>query len=277
MLHILINLKKIFLIFKNFLKKIVFLRKIKLLTEKKLEKIYKLCRFYIFFPKQYRKFLDDKKKFKSLGGNIDEIREAIYDFDTEAGIAKGHYFNQDLLVANFIFKENPERHIDIGSRIDGFIAHLAAFRKVEVMDIRKLRPTSHENIMFIQNDIMNEENTHNEICDSISSLHALEHFGLGRYNDKLDPSGHLLGFKNMVKMLKVNGKLYISFPIGKKKLVFNQRRVFSYDEILNWNKNLSLIRFDYVDDNGNLFKNSPLKSARQINYGCGIYTFIKTK
>jgi hypothetical protein len=28
-------------------------------------------------------------------------------------------------------------------------------------------------------------------CDSISSLHAIEHFGLGRYGDTIDVNGHL--------------------------------------------------------------------------------------
>ena len=46
---------------------------------------------------------------------------------------------------------------------------------------------------------MTEENQLYEVCDSISCLHALEHFGLGRYNDPLDPNGHLKGFNNISK------------------------------------------------------------------------------
>jgi hypothetical protein len=30
-------------------------------------------------------------------------------------------------------------------------------------------------------------------CDSLSCLHALEHFGLGRYGDPIDPRGHEKG------------------------------------------------------------------------------------
>jgi len=32
---------------------------------------------------------------------------------------------QDLLVARWIFDAKPQRHVDIGSRVDGFIAHVA--------------------------------------------------------------------------------------------------------------------------------------------------------
>jgi len=46
----------------------------------------------------------------------------------KAETASGHYFHQDLLVAGKIFKNNPIKHVDIGSRMDGFIAHVASFR-----------------------------------------------------------------------------------------------------------------------------------------------------
>lgn len=49
----------------------------------------------------------------------------------ESGNATGHYFHQDLLVANRIFVNNPIRHVDIGSRIDGLVAHVASFREIK--------------------------------------------------------------------------------------------------------------------------------------------------
>ena len=45
-----------------------------------------------------------------------------------SGVASGHYFHQDLLVARKIYQRNPERHVDVGSRVDGFVAHVATFR-----------------------------------------------------------------------------------------------------------------------------------------------------
>ena len=46
------------------------------------------------------------------------------------GVASGHYFHQDLLVAQWLNAANPQRHIDVGSRVDGFVAHVAAFREI---------------------------------------------------------------------------------------------------------------------------------------------------
>lgn len=51
----------------------------------------------------------------------------VDEFFSSAGTASGHYFHQDLLVANLVYKHKPDLHLDVGSRIDGFIAHLLSF------------------------------------------------------------------------------------------------------------------------------------------------------
>jgi hypothetical protein len=72
-----------------------------------------------------------------------------------------------------------------------------------------------------------------EICDSISCLHAIEHFGLGRYGDPIDPEGHIKGFNNIVRMPKPDSRLFISVPIASRTQVcFNAHRVLRPDELL---------------------------------------------
>jgi hypothetical protein len=225
------------------------------------------------------KYLSDFQIFRKKGGTISDIFPIIDEFSENAGVASGHYFHQDLLVASYIHSNNPQRHIDIGSRIDGFVAHVASFRKIEVMDIRHIEQSPHENILFFQADLMNDlEQLHNT-ADSISCLHTIEHFGLGRYGDRIDPKGHIKGFNHILNMLKKGGTLYISFPIATENHVyFNAHRVFHPEDIFNWsNTQLKLLRFDFVDDEGNLHKNSTFNDIPQTTrYGCGIYTFTKT-
>jgi hypothetical protein len=84
------------------------------------------------------RYLSELAKFRRLGGNVTHIFPILSDYGENAGTAKGHYFHQDLLVASLICANNPDHHIDIGSRIDGFVAHVAAFRKIEVFDVRPL-------------------------------------------------------------------------------------------------------------------------------------------
>lgn len=86
----------------------------------------------------------------------------------------------------------------------------------------------------------------------------------------------------MIRMLKREGTLYVSFPIGRRNEVhFNAHRVFHPMTILDWaeeGKALRLERFDYVDDLGSLHQDVDLRSAvPDVSYGCGIYTFQKLR
>jgi hypothetical protein len=226
------------------------------------------------------KYLSEYRRFRRLGGTITNRWPIFADYHDQAGVASGHYFHQDLLVASFIHARTPQRHVDIGSSINGFVAHVASFRKIEVMDIRALRSTGHQNIHFVQADMMDPRSAPADMTDSISCLHAIEHFGLGRYGDPLDPEGHRKGFRNIVRMLKPHGTVYISFPIGRSnQLYFNAHRVFHPTDILTWLQDptqLSLERFDYVDDAGDLHQNVDLeRDTPSVRLGCGIYTFRK--
>jgi len=226
----------------------------------------------------YLKYRSDREKFIKLGGEISHRYPIWSDYRKQAGSSGGDYFHQDLLVASLIHQNKPQKHIDVGSRIDGFVAHVAAFRKIQVLDIRPLSPLGHANIEFIQADLMKADNRL-PTADSVSCLHAIEHFGLGRYGDPIDPLGHQKGFSNLVSMLEEGGALYISFPIGRQNEVhFNAHRIFHPRDILSWHasQNLKLLRFDYVDDAGNLHQKIDLfGKAIDVNLGCGIYTFKK--
>lgn len=197
-----------------------------------------------------------------------------------SGIASGHYFHQDLLIAQRIFQNQPVNHVDIASRVDGFVAHVASFRKIEVFDIRSL-PDYIYNVKFIQADLMHLDQNLIHYTDSISCLHVIEHFGLGRYNDPIDIDGHLKGLENIYQILKPGGRFYFSTPIGPQRIEFNAHRVFSVKYLLElFNKKYDIIHFSYVNDKGDLFKNVAL-TDREIEhnfgciFGCGIFEMIK--
>ena len=238
----------------------------------------KIKKLIVALPR-YLKYKKHRELFIAMGGKVTHKYAIFSDWDGDAGTASGHYFHQDLLVASFIYQNNPVRHVDIGSRIDGFVAHVASFRSLDVMDVRFVESTGHKNINFIKADLMDEKNAQEGIADSISSLHAIEHFGLGRYGDAVDPAGHIKGFRNMLRMLKTGGNLYISFPIGKQNEVhFNAHRVFHPRDILSWMEGENIFkinRFDFVDDDGKLHLNKDLYDKLDLTYGCGIYSITK--
>jgi hypothetical protein len=228
----------------------------------------------IYIPLFFVNFF--KYKYISKDKKIDYIFPVLGEHKEKSSVVIKHYFNQDLLVASYIYKNNPKKHVDVGSRVDGFVAHVASFRKIEVFDIRD-NNFQFKNIKFKKKDISKIDKSLVNYCDSLSCLHTLEHFGLGRYGDQLDPSGHIKGFNNLIKILKTNGILYISFPISNKNMTyFNSERSFNPKEILKWSNKLKLIKFDYIDDHDQIFLDVNLdKFFKNIKYGCGIYTFKK--
>lgn len=192
----------------------------------------RMITFVIRFPAFLVEYWQFKREFS---GNV-RLVPSLHDRTQEGGSTKGEYFLQDLFVARKIFLANPEKHLDVGSRVDGFVAHVASFRELEVVDVR---PISSEipGIKFVQADLSNADSmsafhTGDGYCDSLSCLHALEHFGLGRYGDALDVSGFSKGLQNLAKLLKPAGVLYLSTPVGKERVEFNANWVFHPNTII---------------------------------------------
>jgi hypothetical protein len=222
-----------------------------------------------------------RQKAKDMSFEFANFKPQLEDRFDASGLIRGHYFHQDLLVASRIFLNNPEHHIDVGSRVDGFVAHVASFRKISVIDIRNLNSKT-PNIEFLQADMMSSlPPVLNNSCDSLSCLHALEHFGLGRYGDNVCWDGHLLGFRNLLQLLKKGGRFYFSVPIGKQRIEFNAHRIFSIEYLLKlFEGELKLLNFSFVDDAGDLHTNVLLNTEKistncECNYGCGIFESIK--
>ena len=224
----------------------------------------------------WREYCSEYKTLKEQkGSNNDFILGEKYpvfmDKYSSGGTAKGAYFYQDLLVAQRVFENKPDLHIDVGSRIDGFVAHVASFRHIQILDIRSLEANI-KNISFIQQDFMSPvKDEMIESCDSLSCLHALEHFGLGRYGDPINYNGHITGLENLYKLLKPNGKLYLSVPIGSpQRIEFHAHRIFSINYLLRqFEGRYRIDNFSYVDDDGKLHENTILnENDIKNNYGC---------
>ena len=155
-----------------------------------------------------------------------ELMPCLHDADTESAGLDDEYFLQDLYVARLIQAAAPQKHVDVGSRVDGFVAHVASFREIEVFDIRPVSKAI-PGIVFRKADLMREQEQFADYADSVSCLHALEHFGLGRYGDPLDAAGFEKGLKALSRLLTPGGILYLSVPVGRERVIFNAHRVVS--------------------------------------------------
>lgn len=202
------------------------------------------------------------------------LHPVLADFRADAGAASGHYFFQDLWAARRIFARRPSRHIDVGSRIDGFIAHLLTFMPVTVLDVRPL-PLRVSGLTFVQEDATNLAGIADGAVESLSSLHAVEHFGLGRYGDLVAPDAWQRALMALQRVLAPNGRLYLSVPVGRERLCFNAHRVFSPTRIVDSLGALRLVSFSAVDDAGQLLEEIDPSDVADLEYGCGLFELTK--
>lgn len=228
-------------------------------------------------------FNSDKKLYSSMNSrpafdvNEEDLWPIIGDKYKNAG-SVNNYFWQDLWAAKLVYKEKPEIHYDIGSRLDGFIAHLLSFGiPVKMIDIRTF-PTEIDGLETIVADATTLHQFEDSSIDSLSALCSLEHFGLGRYGDPINPEACFICFEAIKKKLKSGGHLYLSVPVGRERVEFNAHRIFYAQTIIDIFAELKLVEFAYTA-NGELELGKDLhkydNDVHDGEYRYGLFHFVK--
>lgn len=228
-----------------------------------------------------KRYISDYIVFsKNFKGEIIVV-PCLQDWYEVAGEVNSEYFVQDLFIAQQIYESNPPKHVDVGSRIDGFVSNVASFRQIEVFDVREMK-NSIKNVTFKSADFSDPNLALTNYTESISCLHTLEHFGLGRYGDPVSNDAYINGFKNLANCLKKEGKLYLSVPIGRERVEFNANRVFDPSTIINLANlhQLSLESLYTIDSKANLADvdfliDDSIAKLSSENYNLGIFIFKK--
>lgn len=251
----------------------------------------------IKWEKDYQKYTADREKYQRLHQKLHlekfEIRDneqcmMLSDYRKNAGNVDCHYFYQDILTASKIIARHPNNHIDVGSRIEGFVSHLlAAGIKTTVIDVRPLSiweiGFGIPSLNFIQADASDLTGIQDNSVESLSSLHAVEHFGLGRYGDEIDPLACFDAMHSLERVLAYEGILYFSVPIGtEEKLMFNGHRIFSPATIIQTMSSLQLMEM-YIIHGRTVSRYSAEDALREQyachlgGYDCGIFIFTKSR
>lgn len=193
---------------------------------------------------------------------------------SEAGSARGHYFFQDLWAARKLKSLAVGGHVDVGSRLDGFVAHVLPFVNVTYVDLRPLG-ISVEGLEFRQGSILKMPFPDASV-PSLSSLHVLEHIGLGRYGDPVDPSGYVPAAGELARVLADGGTLLLGVPVGRERLCFNAHRVFDPETVVGLFAGLRMKEFSLITDSGDgVVVGASFDQARACDYGCGLFVFTK--
>lgn len=208
-------------------------------------------------------FARDKECYSRLNRRetfqIDEmnLRPITRDRYSDAGTISS-YFWQDLWAARLIHDNCPKEHFDIGSRLDGFIAHILSMGiSVNMIDIRPF-PTEIQGLKTVVADATLLEQLADGSIESLSALCSLEHFGLGRYGDPIDPEACFKCFDSIQRKLKPGGKVYISVPVGKERLEFNAHRIFYAKTIVTCFDKMKLLEYSCTA-NGKIERNVELE------------------
>jgi len=231
----------------------------------------------IFSIPNYLRFFFDLAKYirkdKRYSLKIKDIYPCINDKSKLTGFDR-HYIYHPAWAVRILKETKPDVHIDISSSLY-FVSIVSAFIPVKFYDFRPARielsnlSSSHANLTHLPF----ESNS----IKSLSCMHTVEHIGLGRYGDSIDPDGDLKAISELKRVLAINGDLLFVVPIGKPKVMYNAHRIYSYDEILEYFKQLNLIDFSLVPDDKDIafINNATREMADKQDYGCGCFWFRK--
>jgi SAM-dependent methyltransferase len=183
-----------------------------------------------------------------------------------------HYIYHTSWAARKVKEINPIKHIDISSSLF-FSGIISAFVPVDFYDYRPA-DLKLSGLISKHADLTKLPFAEKSI-DSLSCMHTVEHIGLGRYGDKIDPNADLQAISELKRILAVNGSLLFVVPVGKSKIEFNAHRIYSFEQVIDSFKELTLKEFTLITDSGDYIENADPKLVIDQKYGCGCFLFIK--
>lgn len=220
---------------------------------------------------RYKKFMFDFEAYNALAAGEQKAKSAnIYpclDDNTGNTVIEPIYFYQDAWAFERIVLSKPAEHIDIGSH-HKFVAHLSKIVNLTMVDIRPLSLPM-DSIKFVRGSVLELPFADNSVS-SLSSICVIEHIGLGRYGDPIDPDGSIKAFTEICRVLKHGANLYISVPIEEiSKTYFNAHRAFEERYLLG----TLLNEFEIVDRK--YIYGDNFVDTKDKGFGTGLYHLRK--
>lgn len=187
-----------------------------------------------------------------------------------------HYIYHPAWAARVLADLKPSSHIDISSSLH-FCSMVSAFLPVQFYDYRPAKLLL-DSLSTGAADLLNLPFADGSVA-SLSCMHVVEHVGLGRYGDPLDPDGDLKAIAELTRVLAVNGSLLFVVPMGRPRIMFNAHRIYSYRQVVSYFSELQLREFSLIPDNAQeagLIRNASPELADAQSYGCGCFWFTRT-
>ncbi len=222
-------------------------------------------------------FIKFKTKLKNSNNEFNvkwKDRKPILNDRTKETKFDRHYIYHPAWAARVLAETKPSIHVDISSSLH-FCSIISSFINVEFFDYRPAK-IELDNLSTKYADILNLPFSDKSI-ESLSCMHVVEHIGLGRYGDSLNPDGDLTAISELKRIIKPNGNLIFVVPIGKPRICFNAHRIYDPVSILRYFDSLTLIEFAVVTDGGQFIRRALPDEYTDQKYACGCYFFRKTE
>ncbi len=181
-----------------------------------------------------------------------------------------HYFYQAVWATERLVALRPAAHVDVGSELR-WVALLAAWFPVTFIDIRPA-PVRVANFETRAGSILQLPYADQSVT-SLSCMHVIEHVGLGRYGDSLDPQGSIEAAQELQRVISPGGHLFLSTPVGRKRTCFNAHRIHPPQEVIEWFDALRLVEFGAVGDDGLFHPQAAPAAFEAATYACGLFRF----
>lgn len=184
-----------------------------------------------------------------------------------------HYTYHPAWAARILAKTKPDIHVDISSSL-AFVTLVSAYQKIKFYDYRPAE-IHLSNLECGAVDICNLPFESNSIS-SISSMHVIEHIGLGRYGDTIDSKGDVKAIQELIRVTKEGGNILFVVPIGGEPVIqYNGHRIYSYDMVLSLFSQCEIMDFSLIDDSGDFISSADENLADGCKHGCGCFWFRK--
>ncbi len=236
--------------------------------------IINVKRAILAFPRHAKYFIDlatYKRLENSEHLEFLDLDPRIHEATDDAGVGKESLY-QNVWAFQLIIKNKADTHVDVGSNTL-FLGMLSVIKKVIFIDLRPF-DCNLNNLEFRQGSILNLP-FENDSIESMSCLHTIEHIGLGRYGDPLDPDGSKKAIKELQKKVAQGGNLYISVPVGRHHTAFNCHRVFSPQHIIDAFDEMQLVELSGIGSDNLLHRNIEIDKLSNLEYSLGLFWFKK--
>jgi Caenorhabditis protein of unknown function, DUF268. len=186
-----------------------------------------------------------------------------------------HYTYHPAWAARILKKTMPEYHVDISSVLN-FSCIVSAFIPVRSYHYDPVHIRL-PGLTLEQADLLDLPFDTNSV-PSLSCMHVVEHIGLGRYGDPLDPDGDCKAVSELKRVLAPGGDLLFVVPVGRPRIQFNAHRIYSYEQIMEYFDDLAICQFALVPDEDSgtgIIEDATAEMANKQTYGCGCFWFKK--